>query len=154
MGSEMCIRDSLKVWGIDNIIVEGLPNLAINIAAIKSNLKADQWLIITRPNNPTGECIDDEVLVDLIQAAKNKGANVFLDEAYVEFYITNKEIEYALAYDNVVSLRTFSKAYGLAGIRLGYAIGAPYLIEALDKVRLPFEPVSYTHLTLPTIYSV
>ncbi len=129
---------NLKIWDIDHIIVEGLTNLAIDTEAIKKNLQANQWLIITRPNNPTGECIDHNVLIDLIVMAKNKGANVFLDEAYVEFYQANKEIEYALTYDNVISLRTFSKAFGLAGARLGYLIGNEKLIQQFKKVAMPF----------------
>lgn len=129
---------NLKIWDIDHIIVEGLSNLAIDTDAIKKNLQANQWLIITRPNNPTGECIEHSELIDLINMAKNKGANVFLDEAYVEFYMANKEIEYALTYDNVISLRTFSKAFGLAGARLGYLIGDEHLIRQFKKVAMPF----------------
>ena len=130
---------NLNIWGIDHTVVEGLENLAIDTNAIKQQLQANQWLIITRPNNPTGECIDHDVLTDLIVMAKKSDAFVFLDEAYVEFYLANNgKTEYALAHDNVVSLRTFSKAYGLAGARIGYLIGHKQLIQQFKKVAMPF----------------
>ena len=68
---------------------------------------------------------------------------VVIDEAYFEFAHKISD-EYPdctkLHYPNVIVLRTFSKAYGLAGLRLGYAIGPEYLIQALTKVKLTFDP--------------
>jgi len=128
----------LGIWDIENCIVEGKPDLSIDTVAIKENLKPNQWLVLTRPNNPTGECLDKEVLTDLIISAKAKGANVFLDEAYIQFYIENDAINYSLEYDNVISLYTFSKAYGLAGARLGYLMGNQVLIEDFKKIAMPF----------------
>jgi histidinol-phosphate aminotransferase len=129
---------NLKIWGINNRIIAGLDNMAIDTESIKGRLKDSQWLIITRPNNPTGECINDEVLIDLIKAAKDKGAYVFLDQAYIEFYPENSDINYALQFDNVICLGTFSKAYGLAGARLGYLIGNKALIEQFKNIAMPF----------------
>lgn len=128
----------LGIWGIENCLIQSQPDLSIDSASIKQHLKPNQWLIITRPNNPTGECLDKEVLIDLINTAKTKGTNVFLDEAYVQFYIENDAINYALEYDNVISLNTFSKAYGLAGARLGYLIGNVKLINQFKKYAMPF----------------
>lgn len=129
---------NLNVWGINHVIIPALNNMAIDIESIQNNLKNGQWLIITRPNNPTGECINDQVLIDLIKAAEIKGACVFLDEAYIEFYQDNAHIHNALKYDNVISLRTFSKAYGLAGARLGYLAGNKVLIELFKSIAMPF----------------
>ncbi len=128
----------LKIWGIQNTVIQGLPDLSIDVETIKQNIKPNQWLIITRPNNPTGECLSDGVLIDLIKTAKNRGASVFIDEAYVEFIQENSKTNYALVYDNVVSLRTFSKAFGLAGARLGYLIGNEELIEQFKNIAMPF----------------
>ena len=67
---------------------------------------------------------------------------VILDEAYFEF--ANEQDDYPdsmdYRYDNVLTLRTFSKAYGLSGIRIGYGCGHEDLIANLTKVKLPFEP--------------
>ena len=128
----------LEIWNIENTLIESLPDLSIEVEAIINNLKPNQWLILTRPNNPTGECINDEVLTKLIETAKSIGAFVFLDEAYIEFYQNNTEINYALIFDNVVTLRTFSKAYGLAGARLGYLLGSIDLIKQFKKIGMPF----------------
>ncbi|MFK8010973.1 MAG: aminotransferase class I/II-fold pyridoxal phosphate-dependent enzyme [Marinicellaceae bacterium] len=128
----------LSIWNIDSIVVDGLPNLAIDVDQLKKQLKANQWLVITRPNNPTGECLSESILLDLIKAAQNKGANIFLDEAYVEFYTENSEINYAKEFENVISLRTFSKAFGLAGARIGYLMGNASLIAEFKKLSMPF----------------
>ncbi|MCF6318401.1 MAG: aminotransferase class I/II-fold pyridoxal phosphate-dependent enzyme [Proteobacteria bacterium] len=128
----------LKIWRIQSTVIDELSDLSIDIEAIKQNIKSNQWLILTRPNNPTGECLSDAVLIDLIKTAKNRGAFVFLDEAYVDFFQENSKINYALVYDNVVSLRTFSKAFGLAGARLGYLIGSDELIKQFKKIAMPF----------------
>ena len=69
---------------------------------------------------------------------------IILDEAYYEY--ANYQDDYPdsmfYRYDNVITLRTFSKAYGLGGIRLGYGFAHEYLIENLNKVKPPFEPSS------------
>jgi histidinol-phosphate aminotransferase len=70
---------------------------------------------------------------------------IALDEAYVEYIrdgMAPDSVGLVRAHDNVVVLRTFSKAYGLAGLRVGYAIGHPDVITALDKVYVPFTATS------------
>ena len=64
---------------------------------------------------------------------------VVIDEAYVEFTREVSALSLLERYPNVISLRTFSKAYGLAGLRLGYMIGHPEVIQELMKARLPFQ---------------
>ncbi|WP_420984089.1 aminotransferase class I/II-fold pyridoxal phosphate-dependent enzyme, partial [Enterococcus faecalis] len=66
---------------------------------------------------------------------------IAIDEAYVEYIrdgMRPDSLGLVRAHNNVVVLRTFSKAYGLAGLRIGYAIGHPDVITALDKVYVPF----------------
>jgi histidinol-phosphate aminotransferase len=88
---------------------------------------------IGRPNNPTGNGIGIDGLRELLEVGKL----VVVDEAYVEFagYSVAKD---AARRENLLVLRTFSKAFGLAGLRVGYAIGSPELIEALEQIRAPF----------------
>lgn len=88
---------------------------------------------IGRPNNPTGNGISAEGLRELLEVGKL----VVVDEAYVEFagYSVAKEVRKR---ENLLVLRTFSKAFGLAGLRVGYAIGSQELIEALEQTRAPF----------------
>ena len=91
-------------------------------------------LYLCTPNNPTGNRIPEEDLRRLIQEA---GCIVACDEAYGEF--SGEDHSTWLAeYPNLVILKTFSKAYALAGIRTGYALAQPELIQALDRVRAPY----------------
>ena len=90
-------------------------------------------IIICSPNNPTGSIMERSDLELIIK--KTKGV-VLLDEAYSEFYKSNYDL--ALKYDNVIVLKTFSKAYALAGIRLGYAISSIDLIDTINVVKPPY----------------
>jgi len=126
--------------------------LAIDVRSLTQALKANQWLVITRPNNPTGEFISKKTVLDLIKSAQNRNANVFIDEAYIEFALAEQKKEcialadYA-AFDNVVMLRTFSKAFGIAGARVGYLVGSPKLINVFRNLAPPFN-VSVVSLQL------
>lgn len=86
---------------------------------------------MTTPNAPTG--IQYPLKTIRAFSARFRGV-VVLDEAYVDFARENC-LSLALAYDNVLVLRTLSKAYALAGLRLGYAVGSPELIAALFKIK-------------------
>jgi histidinol-phosphate aminotransferase len=86
-----------------------------------------------RPNNPTGNGISLEGTLDLLKSGKL----IVIDEAYVEF-AGGSVAKLAPRFENLLVLRTFSKAFGLAGLRIGYAVGNPKIIEALDAVRAPF----------------
>ncbi|SEK60025.1 histidinol-phosphate transaminase [Rhodococcus maanshanensis] len=105
-------------------------------------------IFICNPNNPTGTVVAAEALARFLDAVPPH-ILVALDEAYFEYLRPDAGAEaapdgVALAEGrpNVVVLRTFSKAYGLAGLRIGYAIGDPEIIAALFKVHLPFAVTS------------
>ena len=95
---------------------------------------------VCSPNNPTGVVIPDAALRAFL-AKVPSDVLVVLDEAYIE-YVTHPDHKDTLPiideYPNVLLLRTFSKAYGLASFRVGYAIGQPDVIAKLDPVRAPF----------------
>ncbi len=97
-------------------------------------------VLVCTPNNPTGPVVRrDELLAFLDVVPRN--VLVVLDEAYREFIREPETVDGAEVYrdrPNVVVLRTFSKAYGLAGFRVGYAIGHPPVIAAIRKCALPF----------------
>ncbi len=98
-------------------------------------------IYIANPNNPTGTYIKKQEFDSLMEKVPGR-ILVILDEAYFEFANTEKDYPDSMdyRYDNVLTLRTFSKAYGLAGIRVGYGFGHENLIGDLHKVKLPFEP--------------
>lgn len=97
-------------------------------------------VLVCTPNNPTGPVVRrDELLAFLDVVPRN--VLVVLDEAYREFIREPETVDGCEVYrdrPNVVVLRTFSKAYGLAGFRIGYAIGHPPVIAAIRKCSLPF----------------
>ena len=96
---------------------------------------------LCNPNNPTGTIFTKSEF-DAFMKRVPEHVLVIQDEAYCEFAATNPDFPDSMdyRYDNVITLRTFSKAYGLAGFRVGYGFGHHELISALWKVKLPFEP--------------
>ncbi|MCC2309228.1 histidinol-phosphate transaminase [Cellulomonas chengniuliangii] len=97
-------------------------------------------LLLCTPNNPTGPAVRADELAQLL-AVVPRNVLVILDEAYVEF-VRDPQAADGLAvfaqHPNVVLLRTFSKAYGLAGLRVGYAVARPRLAAGIRAVSTPF----------------
>ena len=92
------------------------------------------YVVVTSPNNPTGNMAPTEFIRRLLDATD---ALVLVDEAYGEF--SDESVVPLLGdYENLLVLRTFSKAYALAGVRMGYILGAPTVIEQFCKVRQPY----------------
>ena len=101
---------------------------------------ATRLVFVCNPNNPTGTTITKREFEEFM-AVVPPTTLVALDEAYFEFVRTQNTpmgTEVVVKHENVVALRTFSKAYGLAGVRVGYAFGNPAIITALNKVAIPF----------------
>ena len=95
---------------------------------------------MTNPNNPTSTAVTTAELATLLDAVPND-VMVVIDEAYREFAsptLGDPIVDLLPGHPNVIVTRTFSKAYGLAGLRTGYAIAHPEVIEDLDRVLLPF----------------
>lgn len=100
---------------------------------------------ICNPNNPTGTIVNHEELKRFLQQVSDQ-VLVVLDEAYYE-YNTSQDYPDSLKllqeHDNVVLLRTFSKIYGLASLRIGFGIGHPDVIHSINQVREPFNTTRY-----------
>jgi len=90
---------------------------------------------ICSPNNPTGNRFDEGAIRELLEKS---GALVVLDEAYVEFSSSGSHLRMIDEYENLLVMRTFSKAYGLAGLRIGYCIGGENVISQMLRARRPF----------------
>ena len=99
-----------------------------------TNLRT-KLIFICTPNNPTGTSISIEQLK--IIALNFKGI-VVIDEAYIDFSIKASALSLITEFENILVLQTFSKAWGLAALRVGVAYGNPSIIEILNKVRPPF----------------
>ncbi len=98
-------------------------------------------IYLANPNNPTGTMFARTGFENFMQKVPDR-ILVVLDEAYTVYAGYNPDYPNGLSYDmdNLLVLRTLSKAYGLAGIRIGFAYGPEYLIREMYKVKLPFEP--------------
>jgi histidinol-phosphate aminotransferase len=92
-------------------------------------------LFLCSPNNPTGNSLDKEAILKII---KNFRGLVVLDEAYIDFAPDKSLLPDLHLYSNLVILQTFSKAWGMAGIRLGMAFASPKIIEVLNKIKYPY----------------
>lgn len=95
--------------------------------------KNTKMIFLCSPNNPTGNVIKEKALKKILES----GRYVVLDEAYAEFAGQNftRLVE---SYDNLIVTRTFSKAFGLAGLRIGYGIASEKIIKKISKIKQPF----------------
>jgi histidinol-phosphate aminotransferase len=107
-------------------------------AAINPNTKI---IYLANPNNPTGTIFTRQQFDEFYKHVPER-VLIILDEAYFEYAKDNPRYPDSMQYryDNVITLRTFSKVYGLAGVRIGYGFAHEELIRNLLKVKLPFEP--------------
>jgi histidinol-phosphate aminotransferase len=101
---------------------------------------ATRVVFVSNPNNPTGTMVDEAAL-DAFMARVPEDVIVCIDEAYIELLAPERQpdtLKYVREGRRVVIVRTFSKTYGIAGLRIGYAVADPECIELLNRVRQPF----------------
>ena len=125
-----------KLYGIafDNIPLSD--DFSISVADyLKKNNGRNGGIIFPNPNAPTGRSLHLKDIETLLQA--NKDSVVVIDEAYVDFG-TSSAVSLIKQYNNLLVTHTLSKSYALAGLRVGYAVGHPDLIEALERVKNSF----------------
>ena len=107
----------------------------IDLVKMKSSIQKDTKLIyICNPNNPTGDLLSRAEIENFIKSIPDN-IIVLVDEAYIEFTTQKSLSDLVDVYKNLIVTRTFSKLYGFAGARLGYAIGHPKMIENLKKLQ-------------------
>ncbi len=92
-------------------------------------------IFLCSPNNPTGNTFDPEIIHFLIKSFRGL---VVIDEAYIDFAETESWTNYLDSYDNLVVIQTLSKAFGMAGIRLGICMASGEIIEVLAKIKPPY----------------
>ncbi len=110
-----------------------LPNFEWRADELARAAKNTKLVFLGRPNNPTGNCLSLDGLRELLKVR----AMIVVDEAYVEF-AGDSVAKLAVKRKNLIVLRTLSKAFGLAGLRVGYAVGNPEIIKVLERLRAPF----------------
>ena len=112
-----------------------------DLDAMKNAIRSDTRLIwIANPNNPTGTFLPYSKLKAFLQAIP-KDVVVVLDEAYNEYILASERLDttaWLAEFPNLVITRTFSKIYGLAGLRIGYALASAEIADLMNRVRQPF----------------
>ena len=110
-------------------------------AMLKAITPKTKLVVVANPNNPTGTMVDQAAVDRFVERLPDNVVTVF-DEAYMELLDPAIQVDTVrhvkAAKKPVITLRTFSKAYGLAGLRVGYALAQPDAIDLLNKVRQPF----------------
>jgi len=127
--------------GFEKTVVPAGPNFGHNLRAMAKAVKDNTRIIfIANPNNPTGTYSTKQEMDELLETVPDD-VIVVVDEAYFEFVEKDDfpdAVELVKAGANVVSCRTFSKLYGLAGLRMGYGIMSPEMADYMNRVRQPF----------------
>lgn len=112
------------------------PDFTLNVEKLKNAVDSTVKLIfICSPNNPSGNRFDK---ADIISVAENFDGLVIVDEAYIDFSSGSSILSELGTFENLVVLQTFSKAWGLAGIRLGIAFASDGIISVLNKIKYPY----------------
>lgn len=124
---------------ISNIEAKTVPlnnEFQLDINSIKNSVDENTKLVFCcSPNNPTGNLLDKK---DILETAKSINGLLIVDEAYVDFMESGSSIDLINEQNNIIVMRTFSKAWGLAGIRAGYCIADKSIIDYLFKIKSPY----------------
>ena len=127
----------------------------------KYDLKIDKYIdiikkeepalaVVCNPNNPTGNVLTVDQIEEI---AKNIDCAFLVDEAYVEFY-GKSSVNLVKKYPNLIVARTFSKAYGLAGVRVGYMIANKEVTKMIEKTYMPYHLNSLSLATADIVYQM
>lgn len=136
----MGYRIQAQVLGVPVVCAPVYPDWRVDIAALIEASQDDIGILfLANPNNPTGLILGYAEIEKILQGIPASTILV-LDEAYYEYANlgNTNSVDLLKTYSNLIVTRTFSKAYGLAGLRLGYGIAHPSIINILSKIHLPF----------------
>jgi histidinol-phosphate aminotransferase len=118
------------------VAVDMTPDLQYDISAmLRAVTPRTKVIIVCTPNNPTGDFISDDDLMKIVEL----GIPTLIDEAYLEYHQEHEsKAPLIRKYNHIVVAHTFSKAYGMAGIRFGYALAEEHLIQYFRKMQIPW----------------
>ncbi|WP_409307452.1 histidinol-phosphate transaminase [Pectobacterium sp. B1J-3] len=128
---------SAETFGVERRTVASKSDWQLDLDAIEAQLVGTKVIYVCSPNNPTGNLIAREDLRQLLTLAQGK-ALVVIDEAYIEFCPQASTTSWLSEFPHLVILRTLSKAFSLAGLRCGFTLANPEVIQLLLKVIAPY----------------
>ncbi|WP_286914119.1 histidinol-phosphate transaminase [Flavobacterium sp. UBA4197] len=121
---------------VENRTVQLTPDFQLNIPEILNRVDPNtKLLFICSPNNPTGNTFPEKAITSLLEQFKGI---IVLDEAYIDFSETGSWLQKIADYPNLIIIQTFSKAFGMAGIRLGAAYASEAITAILNKIKPPY----------------
>ena len=143
-------KNNAQLTHTEIVDVHRLPDFSIDEDAVVARLAQGDidYAIVTSPNNPTGDMASETLVRRMCEAADTI---IMVDEAYFEFsrYTMRPLLD---VYDNLIILRTFSKAFSLAGVRLGYLIGNERVVREFKKVRQPYSVDAVSQAIARVVY--
>ncbi|HWQ68954.1 MAG TPA: histidinol-phosphate transaminase [Patescibacteria group bacterium] len=147
-GTEAIVGDPAFAFYDRAVQAAGSRRVSVPLKAFRHDLRAmteritprTRMVFIGNPNNPTGSCVQPHDIAAFIEALP-EGVIVLIDEAYREYLPDELQpdiVRYVKEGRPMIALRSFSKIYGLSGLRIGYAIAPPDCVALIDKARQPF----------------
>jgi histidinol-phosphate aminotransferase len=131
-----------KTNNVENIKVPLKSNFTLNLEELKKSFsEKTKLLFLCSPNNPTGNSFSRKDLIDLIESFNGV---VVIDEAYIDFSSNSSLVSLINKYNNLIVTQTMSKAFGMAGIRLGMGFSNNKIINYINKIKPPY------NINLPT----
>lgn len=111
-----------------------------NLPEFQDAMSKKACVFLCNPNNPTGAILNRKKVLQVIESAHDKSVMVFLDECFIELVPDGNEsvASYVNEFDNLFVLRSLTKSFGLAGLRVGYGLGSKKTIEILQRIKIPW----------------
>ncbi len=115
-------------------------NINDDIDDFIKEIPKNQCVFVCNPNNPTGVLASQKNMLKILDASHNNSTLVFVDECFIELASNPKEsiVSRLHRFDNLFVLRSLTKSFGLAGLRVGYGLGSKNMIEVLNRIKIPW----------------
>jgi len=124
-------------FSVNTLAIPLLENFQLDVQTIKTNLANTSLLFLCSPNNPTGNIIAQNDMIELLEASK-ESTLVVVDEAYIEFSPQSSVLHLMASYPHLVVIRTLSKAFGLASIRCGFLLASASVMSYVNLIIAPY----------------
>lgn len=125
-----------QMFGCQKKVISFNEHLQLDFDSLLGSIsKRTKSVILPNPNQPTGTVLQPQEIIQLMELTAEHDVLLILDEAYIEFSNQTSSVKLLSSYPNLCVLRTFSKAWGLAGLRLGFLAASEELIQQLKKVK-------------------
>ncbi|MCP4953108.1 MAG: histidinol-phosphate transaminase [Proteobacteria bacterium] len=145
---------SAETAGVERKTVPLTSDWQLDLPSIHENLDSVKLVFVCNPNNPTGNLVPQEDIETLLKMTAGR-ALVVMDEAYIDFCPEMTSVELLVRYPNLVILRTLSKAFALAGLRCGFTLANPQVIQLMLKVIAPYPvPVPVTEIACQALSEI